>query len=121
MPKTGLTERQKQIAKKLADEPFKTQALMAEELGTTPGYISRLKARDEFKEYLQYVLDENWKEYGVFARRKMKELAENGDYRAVEFICKTNNLNPAQKIEGEINTNLVIKITGEEETSGTTD
>ena len=36
MPKTGLTAKQKMIAYKLANEPFKTQNKIAEELNTTP-------------------------------------------------------------------------------------
>ena len=45
----------------------------------------------------------------------MIELARQGDYRAIEFVCKTNNLNPATKIEGEIDANIVIRITGDED------
>ena len=45
----------------------------------------------------------------------MEQLADQGDYRAIEFICKTNDLNPATKVEGNINADVIIKITGEED------
>ena len=114
MPKTGLTPKQKLIAYKLANEPFKTQNKIAEELNTTAQYISKCKVKDEFKAYLQEILDDNWKKYGREAREKMVELARQGDYRAIEFICKTNDLNPAQKIEGTLSTEIVINITDDD-------
>ena len=114
MPKTGLTAKQKMIAYKLANEPFKTQNKIAEELNTTPQYISKCRKSDEFKAYLQQCLDDNWKEAGIKARKQMEQLADQGDFRAIEFICKTNDLNPATKVEGNINHEIVINIIDEE-------
>ena len=44
----------------------------------------------------------------------MEQLADQGDFRAIEFICKTNDLNPATKVEGNINHEIVINIIDEE-------
>ena len=52
MPKTGLTAKQKMIAYKLANEPFKTQHQIALELKTSDSYVSHTRQRDDFKEYL---------------------------------------------------------------------
>lgn len=114
MKKPGtLTKLQALIALTMADNPYETQTKIAEMVGTTKEYVSEVKHKPEFQDYLQELLDERWSDLGRKARKQMEQLVDNGDYRAVEFVLKTTGLNPTTKIEADVKEELVVNITGE--------
>ena len=116
MKKAGtLTPKQRQFAILFCDYPFEKNSVLAEKAGITEVYASKLKKMPEFQAFLAELLEDRWKDAGIKARKKMMELAfEKDDYKAIEFLLRTNGLNPVQKVESEVK-ELVITITGEED------
>jgi len=109
-----LTKKQTAFLETYINNPLKSNAELARMSEVSEKQVCHWKKDPEFQAELQRRLDENWKEYGVFARQKMVELADKGDYRAVEFLAKTNGLNPAQQVNVDANVKT-ISVTIDEE------
>lgn len=110
-----MTNLQITIAQTIAENPLRTDADIARLLGVSKEYLCKLKRKPEWQEYLQHCLDLQWREYGQRARKQMSQLADNGDYRAIEFLLKTNGINPATKVEADVNAQVVVNIVDDTE------
>ena len=105
-----MTKRQMQVAEMMALHPEWSDAELARQLGINKATICVMKKKPGFKEYFNYCLDLQWKEYGKKARKQMADLADAGDYRAIEFILKANGVNPSQIIEANVDTTINVTI-----------
>lgn len=56
------------------------------------------------------VMDAKWLATIEAARQSAFELCKNGNQKMVEFVLKNDGLNPTQKVEADINTDIVITI-----------
>lgn len=106
--KTTLTKNMRVGAELMIAHPNWTNQQIADEIGIAEVTIRKWKYHELFNEYLDKRLAEEWKSYRIPAQKKMKELADNGDYRAIAYILDSNNYQAPQQIEINQNT---IKVT----------
>lgn len=92
-----------EIAETMALHPEWSDAEVSRQLGAARATICNLRKREEFKRYLEECTNKQWAEAGRKARKQMEQLADAGDFRAIEFILKTNGINPSNIIEANVN------------------
>lgn len=63
-----------------------------------------------FQEALQKLNDERWLATVDIAREAASKLCAEGNQRMVEFVLKNEGYNPSQKVEADVNTDIVINI-----------
>jgi uncharacterized protein YjcR len=63
-----------------------------------------------FQEALQKLNDERWLATVDAAREGALKLCNEGNQRMIEFVLKNEGYNPSQKVEAEVNTDIVINI-----------
>lgn len=63
-----------------------------------------------FQQEYQRVKNEQWLATVEAARKSAMKLCADGNQRMVEFILKNDGLNPTQKVEADISTDIVINI-----------
>lgn len=63
-----------------------------------------------FQEALQKLNDERWLATVDAAREAALKLCNEGNQKMVEFVLKNEGYNPSQKVEAEVNTDIVINI-----------
>lgn len=103
--KTTLTKNMQVGAELMIAHPNWTYQQIADEIGIKEVTIRKWKHHELFNEYLEKRLAEEWRDYRKSAQKKMKELADNGDYRAVAYILDSNGYSAPQQIE--VNTNTI--------------
>lgn len=64
----------------------------------------------EFQDALKKLNDERWLATVDAARQGALKLCMDGNQKMIEFILKNDGLNPTQKVEADINTDIVINI-----------
>ena len=73
--------------------------------------VGKWRKEQEFQEELQRRLKEQWKDAESLAQRKMIELATEGNFHANKYILDSLGYAPTQKIEADVNTDIIINIT----------
>lgn len=63
-----------------------------------------------FQEALQKLNDERWLATVDAAREGALKLCGEGNQRMIEFVLKNEGYNPSQKVEADVNTDIVINI-----------
>jgi hypothetical protein len=63
-----------------------------------------------FQEEFKRLNDERWLATVDAARQGALKLCMDGNQKMIEFILKNDGLNPTQKVEADINTDIVINI-----------
>lgn len=63
-----------------------------------------------FQEALKQINDERWLALADAARASAMRLVAADNQKMTEFILKNEGYNPSQKIEAEVNTDIVINI-----------
>lgn len=108
----GLTPKQKQAVQLLiySDMTYKE---ICEEVNINPKTLWRWRNEPEFasfqREY-ERVKEEQWLATVEAARASALKLCREGNQKMTEFILKNDGLNPTQKVEAEITTDIVINI-----------
>lgn len=72
--------------------------------------VGKWRKQDEFQEELKSRLAEQWKDAERLAQKKMIELAAEGCFNANKYILDSLGYAPAQRIEADVNTDIVINI-----------
>lgn len=111
----ALKPRQLQLIDALLANPMETDVKLAEELGINRNTVREWKKKPEFQEEYKARLAEKWKDAERMATEVMQTLARDGDFRAVKYILDSQGYAPAQKIEADINSSIVINIGDDEE------
>lgn len=92
--------------------PFATYEEIGNIVGCSGAAVKSWKRHPLFQEELDKRLREEWSGARRMAQKQMMILAENGDYRAIQYILDSNGYQAPQKIE--LNNN-VIKVTVDED------
>lgn len=88
---------------------------LAEIVGVNRNTISDWKRNnEEFKAEYQRRLQELWKDSESIAVNTMRNLAIEGSFNASKYILDSLGYAPTHKLEADINSDVVIKIGGEE-------
>ena len=84
---------------------------LAEELGVNRNTVADWKKNNkEFREEYQRRLREMWEDCEGIAVNTMKNLASDGNFQASKYILDSLGYAPAQRIEADINTDIIINI-----------
>lgn len=90
---------------------------IAEAVGVDQRTLLRWRTESEFVHFqdaLKRINDERWLALADAARASAMRLVAADNQKMTEFILKNEGYNPSQKIEAEVNTDIVINI-GEDE------
>lgn len=115
MAKT-LTTKQR-VAVDLLVNANMTYTQICNEVGINMKTLWRWRHEPEFAHFqdeYQRLRDEQWLATVETARRSALKLCEEGNQKMVEFVLKNDGLNPTQKVEAEINTDIVINLEEQE-------
>lgn len=63
-----------------------------------------------FQQEIDRVNEERWMATVDLAREQAQQLIKKGNQKMVEFALKTAGLNPTQKVEAEVNTDINITV-----------
>ena len=110
--KKGLTPKQKQAVQLLIYSNL-NYTQICEELQINMKTLWRWRNEPEFAHFQQEyerVRDEQWLATVEAARKSALKLCNDGNQKMVEFVLKNDGLNPTQKVEAEITTDIVINI-----------
>lgn len=106
----ALKPKQKALIEAMLANPMLSDVKLAELLGINNKTVGVYKKNPEFQAELDKRLKEKWKESERIAQETMIKLATNGDFKASQYILNSLGYAPAQKIEADINSDIVINI-----------
>lgn len=72
--------------------------------------VGKWRKEPEFQEELKKRLQTQWKDAERLAQKRMIELADSGNFNANKYILDSLNYAPAQRIEADLHTDIVIDI-----------
>lgn len=108
----ALKARQLKCIEAMIAYPSATYEELAQIVGCNRNTITAWKRNEEFMAAYNDRLRETWKDAEGIAVRTMIELAKDGDFKASKYILDSQGYAPAQKIEADVNTDIVIEIGG---------
>lgn len=111
--KKRLTDKQRMALELLTSGKGMTYKAIAEAVGVNPKTLWDWRNEPEFthfQEELQKLNDERWLATVDAARAGALKLCVDGNQKMIEFILKNDGLNPTQKVEADIKSDIVINI-----------
>ena len=108
-----LTEKQMMALELLTSGKGMSYKAIAEEVGVNPKTLWDWRnepAFTHFQEALKKLDDEKWFATVEAAREAALKLCVEGKTEMVKFVLQNAGYNPSQKIEAEVNTDIVINI-----------
>lgn len=115
-----LTEKQQMALELLTSGKGYAYKEIAQIVGCDPKQLWRWRnepAFAHFQEALKKLEDEKWIATIDAARASARRLVDGDNQKMVEFVLKTAGINPAQKIEADVNTDIIINVYGDEDGS----
>ena len=106
----ALKPKQIELLEMMLANPMTSDVKLAELLGLNNKTVGKWRKQDEFQDELKRRLAEQWKNAESLAQKKMIELANDGCFQANKYILDSLGYAPAQKIEADIKTDIVINI-----------
>lgn len=107
----ALKVKQKLLAELMVEEPELTNVEYAKRIGIDVKTLYKWKKTDEFQDYLHECCKEEFKSLEKMAIRKLKENAEKGSQKAIEYLLNYIGYKPSDVVEI---TDKTIKIEIEE-------
>lgn len=109
-----LKPRQYELLELMIINPTWSDVKLAEYMNLNNKTVGKWRKMPEFQEEMKKKLSEQWKNAERLAQKKMIELAEQGDFRANQYILDSLGYKPTTKIEADVATDIVINIGGDE-------
>ena len=107
----ALNNKQLKAIELLVYSPYKTQNMIAQEVGVHRDTIRRWREETpEFKEALDKATKERWKAAEQMAINTMINLASEGNIQAAKYICDSLGYKPTEKIEANVKSDVVLRI-----------
>lgn len=106
----ALTAKKVELLEAMLSNPMLSDVKLAELLNLNNKTVGKWRKEPEFQEELKKRLAEQWKNAESLAQRKMIELANEGCFQANKYILDSLGYAPAQRIEADIKTDIVINI-----------
>ncbi len=106
----GLKAKQIELLETMLANPMMPDTKLAELLGLNNKTVGKWRKEPEFQAELKKRLAEQWKSAESLAQKKMIELAAEGNFQANKYILDSLGYAPTQRIEADINTDVVINI-----------
>ena len=108
-----LSDKQRKALELLTCGEGLTYKEIAEQVGVNPKTLYDWRNEPDFTLFqseLKRLNDERWLATVDAARAAARRLVDNDNQRMVEFVLKNEGYNPAQKVEADINTEIVINV-----------
>ena len=109
----ALKKKQKIAAEIMVANPEKPLTEIAKELEVNYSTFWRWRQNPEFKEYEDKLCQERFHDMQRIAIQKLQENAMKGNQKAIEYILDYMGYKAATKIEADVDTDIVINITGD--------
>lgn len=109
----GLTPKQKKALELLTSGEGRSYTSIAEEVGVRRETLWRWMNEQQFATFqqeLERINDERMKAIVDAARAAALRLVNNDNQKMVEFMLKYAGINPATKVEADINADVIINI-----------
>lgn len=106
----ALTAKRIELLEAMLAYPALSDVKLGELLDLNNKTVGKWRKEPEFQEELKKRLAEQWKDAERLAQKKMIELANDGCFQANKYILDSLNYAPAQKIEADVKTDIVINI-----------
>ncbi len=106
----ALKPKQIELLETMLANPMMPDTKLAELLNLNNKTVGKWRKMPEFQEELKKRLAEQWKNAESLAQKKMIELANEGCFQANKYILDSLGYAPAQKIEADLRTDIVIEI-----------
>ena len=106
----ALKPKQIKLIEAIIANPSAPHTELAEMVGINRNTITQWKRQVEFKAALKERLQEVWQDSEAIAIDTMRKLATDGDFKASKYILDSLGYAPAQKIEADVKTDIVINI-----------
>lgn len=106
----ALKPKQIELLETMLANPMMPDTKLAELLNLNNKTVGKWRKMPEFQEELKKRLAEQWKNAESLAQKKMIELANEGCFQANKYILDSLGYAPAQKIEADLKTDIVIEI-----------
>lgn len=107
----ALNNKQLKAIELLVYSPYKTQNMIAQEVGVHRDTIRRWREETpEFKEALEKATKERWKAAEQMAINSMINLASEGNFQAAKYICDSLGYKPVEKLEANVKSDVVLRI-----------
>lgn len=90
--------------------PMMPDTKLAEIMKLNNKTVGKWRKMPEFQEEMKRRLADQWKNAESLAQKRMIELADSGCFQANKYILDSLGYAPAQKIEADIKTDIVINI-----------
>ena len=90
--------------------PSASYEKLGELAGVNRNTITKWKRNEEFMAAYNARLKEVWRDAEGIAMKSMIKLAEEGNFQASKYILDSQGYAPAQKIEADINTDIIINV-----------
>lgn len=111
----ALKPKQIELLEAMLSNPMMPDTKLAELLNLNNKTVGKWRKEPEFQEELKKRLAEQWKNAERLAQRKMIDLASEGNFNANKYILDSLGYAPTQRIEADINQDIIINITGSED------
>lgn len=105
-----LTNKQLLLIEYMITNPKATQEQLAEMVGASRKTIGRWQKLEEFQDELKTQLKDVWGDLERNAINTMKNLVDEGSFQASKYVLDSLGYAPAQKIEADVKTDIVINI-----------
>lgn len=105
-----LTNKQLLLIEYMITNPKATQEQLAEMVGASRKTIGRWQKLEEFQNELKTQLKDVWGDLERNAINTMKNLVDEGSFQASKYVLDSLGYAPAQKIEADVKTDIVINI-----------
>ena len=106
----ALKPKQIELLEAMLAFPMMSDVKLAEQLGLNNKTVGKCRKMQEFQEEMKKRLADQWKAAESLAQRKMIELAADGNFNANKYILDSLGYAPAQKIEADLHTDIIINI-----------
>lgn len=106
----ALTAKRLELLEAMLAHPKMSDVKLGELLDLNNKTVGKWRKEPEFQEEMKKRLQEQWKDAERLAQKKMIELADEGCFQANKYILDSLGYAPAQKIEADISTDIVINI-----------
>lgn len=110
----ALKPRQYELLELMLIHPTWSDVQLANYMELNNKTVGKWRKMPDFQEEMKKKLAEQWKNAERLAQQKMIELANQGDFRANQYILDSLGYKPTNKIEADINQDIIITIGGSE-------
>lgn len=106
----ALSAKHLELLELMLSNPMMPDTKLAEIMKLNNKTVGKWRKMPEFQEEMKRRLADQWKNAESLAQKRMIELADSGCFQANKYILDSLGYAPAQKIEADIKTDIVINI-----------